>query len=95
MRSSLTPLFGRALSGLLGNIIDIVTVVATILGVAQTLIFGPAFFGLQALFIGIWDYIVALPSLMSFIVVVLLMTYLVTKADSAVLIVNTINAAGD
>ncbi|MEL6424222.1 MAG: BCCT family transporter, partial [Pseudomonadota bacterium] len=32
---------------------------------------------------------------MSVIIVVLLMTYLVTTADSAVLIVNTINAAGD
>ncbi len=40
MRSSLTPLFGRSLSGPLGNIIDIVAVVATILGVAQTLGFG-------------------------------------------------------
>ena len=33
--------------------------------------------------------------LMAVIIVVLLMTYLVTSADSAVLIVNTINAAGD
>ena len=40
IRSSLTPLFGKALSGTLGNIIDIVAVVATILGVAQTLGFG-------------------------------------------------------
>jgi len=37
IRSSLTPLFGKALSGTLGHIIDIVAVVATILGVAQTL----------------------------------------------------------
>jgi choline/carnitine/betaine transport len=40
IRSSLTPLFGKALSGNLGNLIDIVAVVATILGVAQTLGFG-------------------------------------------------------
>jgi len=40
MRSSLTPLFGKALAGPLGNIVDIVAVVATILGVAQTLGFG-------------------------------------------------------
>ncbi|WP_299302348.1 BCCT family transporter [uncultured Litoreibacter sp.] len=40
IRSSLTPLFGKALSGVLGSIIDIVAVVATILGVAQTLGFG-------------------------------------------------------
>jgi len=32
---------------------------------------------------------------MSAMIVILLMTYLVTTADSAVLIVNTINAAGD
>ena len=32
---------------------------------------------------------------MSDIVVVLLMTYLVTSADSAILIVNTINGAGE
>ncbi len=40
MRSSLTPLFGKHLSGSLGHVVDIVAVVATILGVAQTLGFG-------------------------------------------------------
>ena len=40
IRSSLTPLFGKSLSGGLGHVIDIVAVVATILGVAQTLGFG-------------------------------------------------------
>ncbi len=40
MRSSLTPLFGSRLSGSLGHVVDIVAVVATILGVAQTLGFG-------------------------------------------------------
>ncbi len=40
IRSALTPLFGKSLSGLLGHVIDIVAVVATILGVAQTLGFG-------------------------------------------------------
>ncbi len=40
IRSSLTPLFGKSLSGPVGHIIDIVAVVATILGVAQTLGFG-------------------------------------------------------
>ncbi len=40
IRSSLTPLFGKSLSGPLGHVIDIVAVVATILGVAQTLGFG-------------------------------------------------------
>jgi choline/glycine/proline betaine transport protein len=33
--------------------------------------------------------------IMSVVVVILLLTYLVTSADSAVLIINTINAAGD
>jgi len=140
MRSSLTPLFGRTLSGPIGHIVDIVAVVATILGVAQTLgfgveqfvsgltrigiggltnaegtanttgilvaivvimtastlsalsgvgkgikwlsnlnmglsialltfflIFGATFFGLKALVVGLWDYIIALPE-MSFVV---------------------------
>jgi choline/carnitine/betaine transport len=40
IRSSLTPLFGKSLAGTLGHVIDIVAVVATILGVAQTLGFG-------------------------------------------------------
>ena len=40
MRSSLTPLFGDKLSGSTGHLVDIVAVVATILGVAQTLGFG-------------------------------------------------------
>jgi len=40
IRSSLTPIFGKVLSGPLGHLIDIVAVVATILGVAQTLGFG-------------------------------------------------------
>ncbi len=136
MRSSLTPLFGQRLSGSTGNLVDIVAVVATILGVAQTLgfgveqfvsgltrigiggltneagtantagvlvaivvimvastlsalsgvgkgikwlsnlnmglsialltfflLFGSTFFGLQALVVGLWDYLVALPEM--------------------------------
>ena len=136
MRSSLTPLFGERLSGSTGHIVDIVAVVATILGVAQTLgfgveqfvagltrigiggltteagtantagilvaiivimvastlsalsgvgkgikwlsnlnmglsialltfflLFGSTFFGLQALVVGLWDYLIALPDM--------------------------------
>ncbi|MFK7853691.1 MAG: BCCT family transporter, partial [Granulosicoccus sp.] len=136
IRSSLTPLFGKSLSGPLGHVIDIVAVVATILGVAQTLgfgveqfvsglsrigfggltneagtanttgilvaiviimvastisalsgvgkgikwlsninmvlsialllfflLFGSTFFGLKALFVGVWDYLIALPDM--------------------------------
>lgn len=40
IRSGLTPLFGQRLSGTFGHVIDVVAVVATILGVAQTLGFG-------------------------------------------------------
>ena len=40
IRSGLTPLFGERLAGGLGHVIDIVAVVATILGVSQTLGFG-------------------------------------------------------
>lgn len=138
IRSALVPLFGRSLSGTLGHVVDIVAVVATVLGVSQTLgfgvnqfvagvhrigfgdwllnddgsastmaiifalvvimgastlsalsgvgkgikwlsninmglsffllafflIFGSTFFGLQALFVGIFDYLVNLPSMM-------------------------------
>ncbi len=137
IRSSLTPLFGKSLSGPWGHLIDVVAVVATILGVAQTLgfgveqfvsgltrigiggladaegkanstgiivaiviimgastvsalsgvgkgikwlsninmvlsiallsfflLFGSTFFGLQALILGIWDYLIAMPDMM-------------------------------
>jgi len=37
----------------------------------------------------------SLAYVMSILIVILLLTYLVTSADSAVLIINTINAAGD
>jgi len=37
IRSTLTPLFGRTLSGPLGHIVDITAVVATILGISQTI----------------------------------------------------------
>jgi choline/carnitine/betaine transport len=56
IRSSLTPLFGKSLSGPLGHLIDIVAVVATILGVAQTLGFGVEQFvaGMSRIGIGEW-----------------------------------------
>lgn len=40
IRSALTPIFGAKLSGPIGHVVDIVAVVATVLGVAQTLGFG-------------------------------------------------------
>jgi choline-glycine betaine transporter len=40
IRSALTPLFGRLLNGILGHIVDVLGVVATILGVSVTIGFG-------------------------------------------------------
>ncbi|SDG47813.1 BCCT family transporter [Alloyangia pacifica] len=58
IRSSLTPLFGKALSGPLGHLVDIVAVIATILGVAQTLGFGVEQFVAGMSKIGIGDWLV-------------------------------------
>jgi choline/carnitine/betaine transport len=56
IRSALTPIFGKALSGPLGHAIDVVAVVATVLGVAQTLGFGVEQFisGLSRIGVGDW-----------------------------------------
>jgi len=56
IRSGLTPLFGRAMSGLLGHVVDVVAVVATVLGVAQTLGFGveQLVSGLSRIGVGDW-----------------------------------------
>lgn len=40
IRSALTPLFGRAVNGILGHIVDVLGVVATILGVSVTIGYG-------------------------------------------------------
>lgn len=40
MRTTLTPIFGRAMNGILGDLVDILAVVATILGVAVSVGFG-------------------------------------------------------
>lgn len=58
IRSALTPLFGKSLSGPLGHLIDIVAVVATVLGVSQTLGFGVEQFisGLARIGVGDWLY---------------------------------------
>ncbi len=57
MRSGLTPLFGKSLSGGLGNVVDVVAVVATILGVAQALGFGVEQFTLGLHRIGVGDWL--------------------------------------
>ncbi len=61
IRSALTPLFGRAMSGPLGHAVDIFAVVATVLGVSQTLGFGSEQFvsGLWRIGAGDWLYATA------------------------------------
>ncbi|KEO86747.1 transporter [Erythrobacter sp. JL475] len=56
IRSSLAPLFGKVLSGLPGHIVDVVAVVATILGVAVTMGLGVQQFvaGLHRVGMGDW-----------------------------------------
>ncbi len=58
IRSSLTPLFGKKLSGPLGHAIDIIAVIATVLGISQTLGFGVEQFisGLSTIGFGDWLY---------------------------------------
>ena len=56
VRSALAPLFGKAMSGGAGHLVDIVAVVATILGVAVTMGLGVEqfIFGLDRLGLGDW-----------------------------------------
>jgi choline/carnitine/betaine transport len=58
IRSALTPIFGQKLSGPIGHVVDIVAVVATVLGVSQTLGFGVEQFisGLSRIGFGDWLY---------------------------------------
>ncbi|MEM7083516.1 MAG: BCCT family transporter [Pseudomonadota bacterium] len=56
VRASLVPLFGRALSGKLGHLFDVVAVVATLLGAGQALGYGVEQFvsGLYRIGLGEW-----------------------------------------
>jgi len=56
IRSALVPLFGKAMSGYAGHLVDIVAVVATVLGVAVTMGLGVEQFvtGLNRLGLGDW-----------------------------------------
>ncbi|MCR9060476.1 MAG: BCCT family transporter [Rhodobacteraceae bacterium] len=56
IRSALAPLLGKSLSGPVGHVIDVVAVVATVLGVSQTLGFGVEQFvaGLARIGVGDW-----------------------------------------
>jgi len=56
IRSALAPLFGDRLSGPIGHTVDVVAVVATVLGISQTLGFGVEQFisGLSTIGVGDW-----------------------------------------
>lgn len=58
IRSALTPIFGEKLSGPIGHTMDVVAVVATVLGISQTLGFGVEQFvsGLYTIGFGEWLY---------------------------------------
>ncbi|PUB11309.1 BCCT family transporter [Yoonia sediminilitoris] len=58
IRTGLTPILGKTLSGPVGHVVDIVAVVATVLGVSQTLGFGVEQFisGLSRIGFGEWLY---------------------------------------
>ncbi|NNL18529.1 MAG: BCCT family transporter [Boseongicola sp.] len=59
IRSALTPIFGQKLSGPIGHTVDVVAVVATVLGVAQTLGFGVEQFVSGLVRIGFGDWLQA------------------------------------
>lgn len=61
IRSALTPLFGKAMSGMAGHGVDIVAVVATILGVAVTMGLGVQQFVMGLHRIGVGDWLLAGP----------------------------------
>ncbi len=57
IRSALTPIFGKSLSGPIGHVVDVVAVVATVLGVSQTLGFGVEQFASGLVRIGLGDWL--------------------------------------
>ncbi len=57
IRSALAPIFGKTLSGPIGHVVDIVAVVATVLGVSQTLGFGVEQFVSGLVRIGVGDWL--------------------------------------
>ncbi len=58
IRSSLVPLFGNRMSGVIGHAVDVVAVIATVLGVAQTLGFGVEQFVAGLARIGVGDWLI-------------------------------------
>ncbi len=58
IRSTLEPLFGRALSGMSGHLVDIIAVVATLVGIAQTIGLGLSTFASGLFNITGWSWLV-------------------------------------
>ncbi len=77
IRSALAPLFGRVLSGFSGHLVDIVAVVATILGVAVTMGFGVEQFIAGLARLGLGDWLLAEDGTSSVIAIVLALVLLV------------------
>lgn len=65
IRSALVPLFGKAMSGAGGHIVDIVAVVATILGVAVTMSLGVEQFVAGLSRLGLGDWLMTTPDLVA------------------------------
>ncbi len=77
IRSALAPLFGRVLSGFSGHLVDIVAVVATILGVAVTMGLGVEQFIVGLARLGLGDWLLAEDGTSSVIAIILALVLLV------------------
>ncbi|MDG5749684.1 BCCT family transporter [Qipengyuania sp. XHP0211] len=77
IRSALAPLFGRVLSGFSGHLVDIVAVVATILGVAVTMGLGVEQFIAGLARLGLGDWLLAEDGRSSVIAIILALMLLV------------------
>ena len=85
IRSGLAPLFGQKLSGKLGNTIDIVAVIATILGVAQTLGFGVEQFVSSMYRVGLGDWLMNADGTSSTAAIIVALTVIVGIATLSAL----------
>ena len=77
IRSALVPLFGKAMSGISGHLVDIVAVVATILGVAVTMGLGVEQFVAGLARVGLGDWLLDTDGTSSFAAIVFALVVLV------------------
>jgi choline/carnitine/betaine transport len=77
IRSALVPLFGKAMSGISGHLVDIVAVVATILGVAVTMGLGVEQFVAGLARVGMGDWLLETDGSSSFAAIVFALVVLV------------------